>query len=188
MEYPGGGEIVSDIHVRHILRYVEACDFLAGAKGLVLDAACGTGYGSKILAKNFEVLGIDDDPQAIEEAWKVKTSNCSFMQADLLHANFSVDNIVSIETIEHFDMNDGRKVLGNFHSWLPVGGILILSTPYCDHSGPSPITKQHLWEYSLTDLEITLNGCGFEIETMHLQRHEGQAGRLGYCMVRAIRQ
>jgi hypothetical protein len=49
-------------------------------------------------------------------------------------------------------------------------------------SGPSPITKQHLHEFSLTDLESTLVASGFIVREIHLQRHLGKAGRLGYCM------
>lgn len=184
METKTGAEFISPTHVRHVLRYCRALEMLDGVQGLILDAACGTGYGSKILAEDHDVLGVDFSEDAIAEACRER-NGVSFMQANLLDAKFGVDAIVSIETIEHFSKDDGIKLLHNFNKWLPSRAPLIISTPYCWKSGPSNITKQHLYEYSLTDFEMTLAMCGFEVETLHIQRHEGQEGRLGYCMAKA---
>ena len=49
METESGAEYISPTHVRHIMRYVKACQFLK-PEMTVLDAACGTGYGTAIIA------------------------------------------------------------------------------------------------------------------------------------------
>ena len=185
-----GAEYISEAHVRHIMRYVQARDWLNDKPYKILDAACGTGYGSKLLAKKHLVDGIDFNEEAIKEAEKVFIPNCTFKQADLLRSegNYKCGAIVSIETIEHFNRYDGAKLVRNFADWLPKHGVLIISTPYCSLSGPSPITTQHLWEYSLTDFEQLIAGNGFQIEILKPERHEGKAGRLGYCMVKAIKR
>jgi len=187
METETGSEFISEAHVRHILRYVNACKYLKG--GLVLDAACGTGYGTKILAPHCaNVIGIDFSQDAIKEAVKDYIPQCQFMQANLLEANYGgVDTIISIETIEHFSKDDGTKLLKNFHKWLHRKGELIITTPYCLQSGPSPITKQHLWEYSLTDIERAIAEVGFEVEIIDLKKRLGKAGRLGDCMIKAVK-
>lgn len=180
-----GAEYISEAHVRHIMRYVQARDWLPTIHS-ICDAACGTGYGTKILSsKCGEITGLDIDSAAIEEARKLDIHDCEFAQVDFMSDQFDVlcnnsktSAIVSIETLEHFNQYDAQKVLKNFKSMLYQNGILIVSTPYCIHSGPSPITKQHLWEYSLTDFEQTLVHAGFEIELMKLDRHEGKAGSL----------
>lgn len=181
METESGAEYISELHVRHVLRYVQAAKHI-GKNNLVLDAPCGTGYGSKILAQHCrKVIGVDSSSDAIKEACKNRPKNCDFMQTDLLTAKFWADEIVALEILEHFNREVGKILLKNFRKW--TDGKLILSTPYCSKSGRSPITKQHQWEYSLSDLEMALNECGWNIKLMELQRKEGQAGRLGYCMV-----
>ena len=189
MEIETGAEFISDSHVRHIMRYVSAAKYI-DRDDYVLDAACGTGYGSRILAKICKkVIGIDYSADAIREANKDKPHNCEFVLDNLLMGHFGVrKKIVSLETLEHFSKEDGEKLLCNFNSCLNDNGVLIISTPYCSISGPSPITKQHLWEYSLTDFEQALNGAGFNVEQMEITRHEGQAGRLGYCLAKAVKQ
>ena len=81
---------------------------------------------------------------------------------------------------------DIKRYLLNMKGLLVSRGTFIVTTPYCVRSGPSPITKQHLHEFNLTDLEMTLNDAGFIVQAIYPERHEGQAGRLGYCMVHAI--
>jgi 2-polyprenyl-3-methyl-5-hydroxy-6-metoxy-1,4-benzoquinol methylase len=188
-ETESGAEFISEAHVRHIMRYVQARDWLTDRHYKVLDAACGTGYGSKLLAKDHYVTGIDFDMDALIEANRVPVKNCHFEMANLVSSpKFGCGAIVSIETLEHFNETTGALILQRFYDWLPQLGVLIVSTPYCEQSGPSPITKQHLWEYSLTDFEQVLANTGFEIDCIKVQRHEGKAGRLGYAMTKAIKR
>ncbi len=188
-ETESGAEFISEAHVRHILRYVQAKEWLSNEK-IVMDAACGTGYGSRILSRGgYSVLGVDSNEDAIKHAVHNYYSYCTFLKHNLLRPlTDKVDAIVSVETLEHFNRDEGHQLLINFYRQLEKNGKLIVSTPYCEQSGPSPVTKQHLWEYSLTDFEFTLANAGFEIELMKLDRHVGQAGRLGYAMAKAIKR
>ena len=189
-ETKNGAEFITDLQVRHVMRYVQAMRYLPEG-GLVLDAACGTGYGTKILSRNHDMLGLDNDEDALREALQRAVNGCNFIHGDIRDGKWFADNldaIVSIETIEHFDQVEGWKILKNFHTWLKDKGVLIISTPYCKTSGPSPVTKTHLWEYCLTDLEMSLTDAGFAIEFIKTERETGKAGRLGYCMVKAIKR
>jgi SAM-dependent methyltransferase len=77
----------------------------------ILDAACGVGYGTMMLAQAFPnstVVGIDIFPGAIEAATRAyKQDNNEFAVLDLAkeedweYARDHFDVIVSIETIEH---------------------------------------------------------------------------------------
>jgi 2-polyprenyl-3-methyl-5-hydroxy-6-metoxy-1,4-benzoquinol methylase len=191
METATGAEFISSAHVRHIMRYVQARDWLTDRPYYIFDAACGTGYGSKILAKaGHQVHGLDFDEAALEEARKEPVKGCVFDNTDLIHDPYprKASAVVCIETIEHVSAEDGFKILKKFHGWLSYDGVLILSSPYCVESGPSPITLQHLWEYNLTDLEMAVSSSGFDIDIIKPWRHEGKAGRLGYCMLRATKR
>ena len=187
-----GAEYISPAHVRHVLRYVDACQWLK-PRMEVLDAGCGTGYGSYILDRHgCHVEGWDSDASAIEEA-KRNYPNLVFQKRDIdLLASFKlweVDAIVCLEVIEHFAPVDVDVVLSNFRTALCADDdFLIVSTPYCVFSRPDLITPQHLMEYSLTDFELLIHTSGFKIEEMRLQRHEGQMGRLGYLMAKCVKR
>ena len=102
-ETASGAEYISEAHVRHIMRYVQARDWLTEKNYVVADAACGTGYGSKLLAQaGHKVFGIDFDETAIAEATKEPMQHCEFLTRDLLTTNFGCGAVVSIETLEHF--------------------------------------------------------------------------------------
>lgn len=175
---------ITPADVRHVLRYTKALELLPRARSLVLDAACGNGYGSSILATRHDVLGVEYSDSLIVECRR-DYPKLKFMQANLRTATFNADHIVSLETIEHFGPMEISLVLKNFHRSLREHGFLILSTPYCVTSGPSKINTEHLWEMSLTELEITLENNGFSVLELYLQRHEGKEGRLGYAMLKA---
>jgi 2-polyprenyl-3-methyl-5-hydroxy-6-metoxy-1,4-benzoquinol methylase len=190
METATGAEYISQAHVRHIMRYVDAREMLGTKHMVIADAACGTGYGSHILATYHSVFGFDNCDEAIIEARKHHNKECFFEYRNILQASLPghYDAIVSIETVEHFDKPMGERLIRNFWNSLRISGTLIISTPYCETSGPSPVTKQHLWEYSLTDFEQMLTYAGFSVENIKIQRNEGKAGRLGYCMAKAVKR
>src|SRR5687767_14783250 len=76
------------------------------AKKVVLDAACGTGYGSEILADSAtRLVGIDCDKGAIEYASRhYRRENAEFHVAYVEATEFgpgAFDVVVSFETVEH---------------------------------------------------------------------------------------
>lgn len=99
----------------------------------VLDVACGTGYGSDILARAgaATVTGIDHAREAIAFAEKhYQRSNLNFMVLDALELPFEgqiFDVIVSLETIEHLESQ--QEFLEALVYCLRPGGLLVISTP-----------------------------------------------------------
>ena len=104
----------------HVERYEFA---LRHVKGLVGDIACGSGFGSKILAqKGEQVLGVDLDQDVINYATRsYNDSNIHYICADamqLTHEPFDV--IVSFETVEHVPRP--KALLHHLASLLKPGG------------------------------------------------------------------
>ena len=95
-----------DILLEHIARYKFACRFCKDKE--VLDAACGSGYGAKILqGVANSVEGVDIDRKTIEYA-RERYPDIDFYICDL-NKGFPCgfyDVIVSFETIEHLSNPD----------------------------------------------------------------------------------
>lgn len=95
----------------------------------VLDVACGTGYGSSLLAQKGKVVGIDINRDAIKYA-KRKYRRVSFLVADAQKLPFKdgeFDLAVSFEFIEH--IKKPEKLLHEVKRVLKRKGTFILSTP-----------------------------------------------------------
>lgn len=126
------GQAVGDIVVEHLQRYQAAASLVQGKT--VLDAACGEGYGSFILAGSAaSVVGIDIAEQAVTyAAQKYQRDNlryqCASIEA-LPVADHSVDVVVSFETIEHVNDELQRIFLREIKRVLIPGGLLIMSSP-----------------------------------------------------------
>lgn len=99
------------------------------------DFACGTGYGSIMLAeKSSRVVGIDLNEKVVS-AIKVRYASyttVTFASLNLLDLNFNLefDTIVSFETLEHFNESQIIQMLGLFNRALRHGGRIIFSTPF----------------------------------------------------------
>lgn len=119
------------ILAQHLERYNFAAKFVRNKR--VLDAACGSGYGSRILADSgaLAVVGLDLDSPTIEYAsQRYGGDSIRFCRADLNNddlANYNFDVCVSFETVEHLD--NPREFLTRIHSHLPSDGMLIASVP-----------------------------------------------------------
>ena len=125
------GHRLEDIEPKHVERYEFAAAYCAGKT--VLDAACGVGYGSSVLAKVADkVVGIDRSREAIEYAQKFWWGdNIVFRQFDLsrhLRKLGTFDVIVSLETIEHLP-TPMPDTIRKFSAVLPQGGLLVISHP-----------------------------------------------------------
>lgn len=122
--------------LEHLARYYFSFPYL---KGRVLDIACGSGYGTKLIAKSkrkeiTEAVGVDIDAETIQYAKGAHHHpKVSFMKEDALNPDLpdllgSFDTILSFETIEH--VPDDRKFLDQLVKLLRPGGTLVLSTPF----------------------------------------------------------
>jgi O-antigen biosynthesis protein len=120
------------LEVEHLQRY-NSITHLVRDK-VVVDAACGEGYGSAILA-NFArtVYGLDISEDAIREAKeKYNKENLSYINSSIATLPFddeSVDVLVSFETIEHVEEPIQHAFLKEIKRVIKKDGILIMSTP-----------------------------------------------------------
>lgn len=120
----------SDISIEHLARYSFATQFVQN--NIVIDLACGEGYGAYILSQTAKsVIGVDIDQACIEHArTKYKNENLEFIISpvnNLPIRDAFADVIVSFETIEH--LNEQEAMLHEISRILKNTGILIISTP-----------------------------------------------------------
>lgn len=124
-------ECVREIWYEHMHRYAYAAPLVRGKR--VLDAACGEGYGSALLAQSAaSVLGLDLSDEAIAHARaRYQQAGLQFAQTDVTAldelADGSFDVIVSFETLEHVQAQE--RMLAGFARLLAPGGLLLISTP-----------------------------------------------------------
>jgi hypothetical protein len=131
-----------EIAYEHWHRYAFARAFAPGRR--VLDAACGEGYGSALLARaGGQVLGVDIEPDAVAHA-RARYAGVAGLRfeagdATALDAlpNGGFDLIVSFETLEHVHAHE--RLMDGFARLLAPGGLLLVSTPdkrtYTDLTG-----------------------------------------------------
>ena len=131
----------------HLDRYRFAAARVQGKQ--VLDCACGTGYGVRLLCNQgiaSHVVGADIAPAAVDYARQhhgVGSADYLCASADRLPlADGSVDVVTSFETIEHVP-NDLR-LIEEFHRVLRPNGQLFVSTP---NQWPLKDTPFHVREY-----------------------------------------
>jgi len=156
MEFTGErvvpGKTPQTIYDEHIYRYIFAAS-LAENK-VVLDVACGTGYGAGFMAeKASKVVGADISLEAVDYAAErfCKDNKAGFVCADAIRLPF-VDNafdiVVSFETIEH--IRQCRKFLAECRRVLKANGLLVCSTPNRRIFSPKlakPINTFHVKEF-----------------------------------------
>ena len=101
---------------------------------VVLDAACGSGYGSFEISKHAKsIIGIDISEDSVAYAKNnFLAENLNFEVASVTEIPFD-DNefevVVSFETIEHISENQQVLFLKQIKRVLKEDGILIISTP-----------------------------------------------------------
>jgi SAM-dependent methyltransferase len=119
------GELVL---AEHVARYLLAARLVSGRR--VLDAACGEGYGTAMLAGAGAagVVGVDIDDETVAHARRrygldVRVGDVG----ELPFADGEFDLVVSFETIEH--VAEPERVLAEFARVLGDDGVLLVSTP-----------------------------------------------------------
>lgn len=123
-------EVRGAIWYEHWHRYCAVGGAASGKR--VLDAACGEGYGSFLLARQaVHVTGVDLGEATIAHARaRYSAANLAFACASVTALplpSSSVDLIVSFETIEH--LAEQAAMLAEFRRVLVPAGVLIISSP-----------------------------------------------------------
>lgn len=154
-------ECAGGIWYEHWHRYVMVSAWVKGK--VVLDAACGEGYGSAFLAEHAErVIGVDVSPSAVAHARSKYTgkTNLEYVEASATAiplSDASVDMVVSFETIEH--LQEQEAMLAEFRRVLRPDGVLVLSAPnrpvYSEEQNYR--NEFHVREHDRTELAMLLS-------------------------------
>jgi hypothetical protein len=153
-------EGVREIAYEHWHRYAFALAFAKGKR--ILDAACGEGYGSALMARVArDVVGVDLSEQAIAHArTRYAAPTLRFDRNDITSLDAfdatRFDLITSFETLEHVQQQE--RMLDGFARLLAPDGLLLISTPdkrtYTDLSGQ--VNPHHVRELYRDEFEALL--------------------------------
>jgi len=142
----------------HLARYTLARAHLKPGM-VVLDAACGLGYGSAMMVAGTgvaQVIGMDLNEWVVEYAranYGHGLPQLEFHAGDATKLGFladaSVDAVVSFETLEHLPNPD--RLLQEFSRVLKPGGLFIGSVPnlWIDEQGRNPVPYHlHIYDHA----------------------------------------
>ncbi len=133
----------------------------------ILDIACGTGFGSDLLAGEAAfVLGVDQDVEAARERY-AEHDGLQFRAGDAQRfvegEGERFDLVVSLHTLEH--VPDDRAMLDALRRNLRPGGRLVLEVPLLS-ARPlgAPINPFHEREYTREGVRERIEAAGFAVE------------------------
>lgn len=155
---------VKTVRQDHIERYQWAT---TRAHGHILDAGCGSGYGSWILAGNgFSVTAIDSFADGVAFAReRYDRPGINWIVGDLETDEMTAaDTVVTFEVIEHLAQPD------LFLKWAP-GTTLLASVPNQDvWPWSQRVAHTHYRHYRKHELDALLRYCGWEVSAWFGQR------------------
>jgi ubiquinone/menaquinone biosynthesis C-methylase UbiE len=156
------GQVHDDLWNEHIARYAFARRYAGGKR--VLDAGCGTGYGTAHLAQSAgRVTGMDVADEAIGfAAHSYPLANATWLRGSCLHlpfANGAFDLVVAFEVIEH--VGDYRAFLDECARVMDRRGILVVSSPnkryYTESRGQTGPNPYHEHEFEAEEFHGELS-------------------------------
>jgi GT2 family glycosyltransferase/ubiquinone/menaquinone biosynthesis C-methylase UbiE len=175
-----------ELLIEHKHRYLSILK-LAKDK-IVLDMACGEGYGSNILSGSAsQVYSVDINAELIEHASKIyRKNNISFLVGaaeKIPMPDHSVDLIVSFETLEHLPAGVQIEFMAEAKRVLKPNGIMAISTPekknYTERYNHHNEFHQHeLYKDEFEDLlkkhfaYVNLYEQGFEVTSLILNKKD----------------
>jgi SAM-dependent methyltransferase len=184
---------------RHRARYEFAAQFVQ-PDAMALDCACGSGYGSEILARSAKgVIGVDKSPEALEWAKAHHdAATIRFMRRDIEEIAFQAGSfgaVVTLETLEHLPPEVCWPFLANAATWVQPGGVLVASSPMLRYRDGQPYVTSpwHVNEMPRPELLEMFADClpGFVIHLYH-QKQGAFAPLLdedtGFCVAVARRK
>jgi SAM-dependent methyltransferase len=154
------GLVDPNLFNEHLARYRFAARFARGA--LVLDAGCGSGYGTGELPEAAGVIAMDISADAVTHArHEFSRPGVHFLQGaceSLPFADRSFDLVLAFEVIEHLErwqdlLTEARRVLR-------PAGILLVSTPnkawYGESRAGAGANPYHVREFEYREFEAAL--------------------------------
>ncbi|MDP3987526.1 MAG: methyltransferase domain-containing protein [Candidatus Levybacteria bacterium] len=167
-------------------------------KDKILDVGCGDGYYLYLLSRlgEFDLTGIDEDPQALKNARKqIGSKSIKYIEGNVLKMPFksqSFNKIVCSEVLEH--LPDDKKGLLEMKRVLKKGGTLCITVPNLNYpffwdpinyvlqrilkihvkSGFwSGVWNFHLRLYTYDEFKKAVKDAGFKIEKIKPVTHFG---------------
>jgi SAM-dependent methyltransferase len=147
-ETMGGGLM----EVEHRARYWWAAQWVAGRE--VLDAGCGSGYGTRMLAAEApaRVVGVDISDEAVAAT---RAEGLEAVRGDLRELPFEADSfdvVVCFEAIEHVE--GPERVIAELRRVLRSDGVLLISSPNREVYPPG--NPHHVHEFLPEELREAL--------------------------------
>jgi SAM-dependent methyltransferase len=181
-ERPGRGEGFAYDEARHLSAYLYAAQLAHGRD--VLDAGCGEGFGTVLLARTARrVLGIDYSAEAVGAARAAyRHPNLEFRRLDLdelATLDLCFDLITNFQVIEH--LPDPVRFLATARVRLKPDGVLVLTTP--NRLTTVSENPYHLREYVAEELRALLAPIFSRVElhgmmgNANVQAFEGERER-----------
>lgn len=165
------------VRAEHLARYLYAAEYMRRNRlTTVLDAACGDGYGCRVLAASAEaVTGVDRNAALIRHGIlmneELSIHNIDYYSSDLdeglrFLADSSFDCATCFETLEH--VKGDEKLLTEFNRVLRKDGRLLLCVPKAGYEKTDgegrPENPYHLRLYRPEELKAMLERNGFSVE------------------------
>ena len=176
---------------QHVARYAWAGRWAGGAR--VLDAACGTAYGSRALSEAGarSVTSVDLSFEAFEAARRVAgASPLALVGGDAQALPFQADSFdlyTSFETIEH--VRGDERLVHEARRVLSAGGAFVCSTPNRELLSPGntiadrPANPYHVREYGIAEFRTLLERAFDDVElfgqTWFSRAHKDRLARVG---------
>jgi 2-polyprenyl-3-methyl-5-hydroxy-6-metoxy-1,4-benzoquinol methylase len=165
---------LGEVRADHLARYQFAIAELTkrGKTNSIIDAGCGVGYGSALLASAVDtVTSIEIDDAAYEiyrNHWQ--RDNIDFHRVNLMQfqCQKKVDAVVCFEFIEHVEFCE--PVIERFSQW---SDLLIISAPN-EEVRPhlqEPVNRFHFRHFRPCELQEIVERYGFSVEHWHCQRN-----------------
>lgn len=158
------GLVDADLWNEHLARYRFAAHYGAqqGAGAAVLDAGCGSGYGTAEFARSASVVGVDISAEAVAHALRTfSRPGVAFLQGSceaLPFADASFDLVAAFEVIEHLER--WEQMLTEARRVLKPAGILLVSTPnktyYAEARGTAGPNPYHVREFEYREFAAVL--------------------------------
>ncbi|QQS39403.1 class I SAM-dependent methyltransferase [Candidatus Woesebacteria bacterium] len=137
-----------------------------GDLGQILDVACGTGYGERLIKSSNYVVGVDLSYDALVFGRGMGSGRQYAVNANatsLPFGNDTFDTVVSFETMEHIPLDQVPHYLSEVQRVLGNSGRFVVSVPNRVFNNPgtsidgSPVNPYHFFEPTIEDFQDLLS-------------------------------
>ena len=182
--------------LNHCKFYEFASQYLDKGKSVVLDAGCGSGYGTKILKEGgaAEVHAFDLSSHAIEFARRNFSDFANFRTCGItdlaVYEGKEFDLVTCSEVLEHIkEYGREREALIQLRNVMKPGGMLVLGTPNDEmlpNHGFSYREMEDLLKEVFSQYLILENALLPPSQRLHLWESRLTAGDTGVCVAQEI--